>query len=894
MYSAGHAGVVLLWIGLVSAIVTMAGYGLALARPRCRKTLWASRIAYLVTAASVLGTFGVLAALIYTRQYQYHYVFEHTGNDLHGWFRLAATWAGQEGSFLLWASWTSIIGIMVFSRAGKYEARVMPFYTSILAFLCAILIKQTPFDPLPSAAIAALGVHPGDGEGLNPSLVNYWMTIHPPTIFFGFSSLAVPFCYSIAALIWKDYENWTPRVMPYALLSCGVLGIGLFMGGYWAYETLGWHGFWAWDPVENASFFPWLALAALVHGLVVQKSRGGMARTNTFLGLLAFWLFLLGTFLTRSGALASKDENGQLLSVHAFDDIGKSALWLMATMLIVYGGGALLLWLARVWKMPRRSAMGDTLVSRDFALFLAVLLMLLSCAVVTLGTTRPLYLSWLHRPPDAPKAAFYNKTMLPLALIAALAMGVVPWLAWRKTNPDTFLKKLIVPWFGMIAFGFFMVVWVLGAERALAASMDPNSVESLETLHAWISPTVQRLAVVSLSSLGFLAALSNAMLAYRVFRAKPLSAGGWLAHVGIGLLMVGVIVSNTYERTERILLEEGQPPVTKFGYKFSFEGMTGKAPQSFPLNPDFDRNNAIKIRVTPPGVDENAGRDRSPDDGTPKTFVIQPRWFVHNLNTAESEADLERMRWPAITKYLGHDLYVGLAADAQRSWPTDAGREEPGIVIRPKEERQIGPYKIKYLDSTVQPQRAFVVYLGIETSEGKRFIASPALLMNGGGMTSAHIAVPQVTDENGMPGAIYLDRLEPGTRVATLRINLPGLSGHWAIPLEVTYKPWINVVWLGVLIAVAGTLLAMVRRALEARRVPDLPNLEHAPGMKEPIAVPEREVWEIPAADEEAAVGAGVAAVTALTTKNGKHGAARNGNGKGKPTARSGGPKAKS
>src|SRR5581483_2371649 len=122
---------------------------------------------------------------------------------------------------------------------------------------------------------------------------------------------------------------------------------------------------------------------------------------------------------------------------------------------------------------------------------------------------------------------------------------------------------------------------------------------------------------------------------------------------------------------------------------------------------------------------------------------------------------------------------------------------------RPKEERQIGPYKIKYLDSTVQPQRAFVVYLGIETSEGKRFIASPALLMNGGGMTSAHIAVPQVTDENGMPGAIYLDRLEPGTRVATLRINLPGLSGHWAIPLEVTYKPWINVVWLGVLIAVA-------------------------------------------------------------------------------------------
>ncbi|HZT42520.1 MAG TPA: cytochrome c-type biogenesis CcmF C-terminal domain-containing protein [Chthonomonadaceae bacterium] len=844
MYSAGHAGVVLLWIGLVSAIVTMAGYGLALARPRCRKTLWASRIAYLVTAASVLGTFGVLAALIYTRQYQYHYVFEHTGNDLHGWFRLAATWAGQEGSFLLWASWTSIIGIMVFSRAGKYEARVMPFYTSILAFLCAILIKQTPFDPLPSAAIAALGVHPGDGEGLNPSLVNYWMTIHPPTIFFGFSSLAVPFCYSIAALIWKDYENWTPRVMPYALLSCGVLGIGLFMGGYWAYETLGWHGFWAWDPVENASFFPWLAITALVHGLVVQKSRGGMARTNTFLGLLAFWLFLLGTFLTRSGALASKDENGQLLSVHAFDDIGKSALWLMATMLIVYGGGALLLWLARVWKMPRRSAMGDTLVSRDFALFLAVLLMLLSCAVVTLGATWPLTLSLLHRPPSAPKPLFYNKTIMPLAMLMALVMGCVPWLAWRKTNPETFLRKLLIPWFAMIVFGFLMLIWVLGAERSLHQLVSPDTEVQMQTMHAWISPSLQRVSVITLASLGFLAAISNAMLAYRVFKArKPFSAGGWLAHVGMGLLVIGIIVSNTYERTERLVLTEGEQPVQAFGYKFAFEKMTGTPLSTWPDHPDYDQHNAVEIRVTPPNGESSGSSDGS------KTFLIHPRWFVYNLHTASSEQDLQRMSWPDIQKSVGHDLYVSLASDAQYEWPTDdPHQEQPGITLMPKEIRRLGSdYAIEYIGPKGEPGRYMAVQLGLATRDGKVLGLQPGILIDHG-MMPVDVAIPQLMKESGQPAVIYLDRLDAATKAATLRINLPGFSGRWAVPLEVTYKPWINLVWLGVLIAVGGVFLAMIRRIGEARRLGETADIP-AGSAAAPL-----ETWETPTDGEPVAV----------------------------------------
>ena len=233
--------------------------------------------------------------------------------------------------------------------------------------------------------------------------------------------------------------------LPYALLTCMTLGVGLFMGGYWAYETQGWHGFWAWDPVENASFFPWLAITALIHGLVVQKDRGGMARTTTFLGLLGFWLFLLGTFLTRSGALAGNGPDGQMLSIHAFDNIKKGGLVLMVAMLAVYGGVGLALWLWRLRSIPTRKTTGDSLLSRDFAFFLAVILMVIACAVVTFGTTWPLLLSWTHHAPSALKPTFYNRIMLPLSVVAALLMGVVPWLAYRKTNSEAFLKKMLVP-----------------------------------------------------------------------------------------------------------------------------------------------------------------------------------------------------------------------------------------------------------------------------------------------------------------------------------------------------------------------------------------------------------------------------------------------------------------
>ena len=687
----GAAGSIALWACLVASICTVAAYGFALARKADPKLILAGRLFYTITGLSMLAAFAVLGTIVYTKTvgglYHFDYAFSHTSNDLQGFYRLAATWSGQEGSFLLWGAWTAVIGFLVFAKAGRYEARVMPFFVTVLTFLTCILLMQSPFKLIPGLSAAELAKNPGllpfprDGQGLNPSLQNYWMTIHPPTIFFGFASLAVPYCYAVAALIWKDYEEWTPRVMPYALLTCLTLGVGLFMGGYWAYETQGWHGFWAWDPVENASFFPWLAITALVHGLVVQKDRGGMARTTTLLGLTGFWLFLLGTFLTRSGALAGKDASGQMLSIHAFDNIAKGGLVLMVAMLAGYGSLGLILWLLRFRSIPVRKTTGDALLSRDFAFFLAVILMLVACAIVTFGTTWPLLLSWMHRPPSALKPTFYNRTMLPLTVITALMMGIVPWLAYRKTSSETFLKKMLIPWFAMLAFGFFMLFWVMGAQHDLQAIANPEDPAWAEKASAWINPSVQRISVMALASLGFLAALSNSMLAFKVFRSRrPLAAGGWVAHVGIGLMMIGIITSNTFERTTQVELKEKGGPAEVFGYKFEFERFTGRAHEAFPVNPDYDPTNAAEIRVTPP-----EGEGASDANGS-RTFIV-------NADGSDLHLLLPRRPSPPLSASGGHifastsatictwDMQIILSCRFRRCASRKANRRRWGRIL---------------------------------------------------------------------------------------------------------------------------------------------------------------------------------------------------------------------
>ena len=225
-------------------------------------------------------------------------------------------WAGQEGSFLLWGFWISALGVVLACTSGASERRVMPIYGAVLLFLVGMVTLRSPF--LPTLDEFGLPATPSEGLGINPNLENYWMVIHPPTLFLGFAALTVPFAFALSALFWRDWDGWLRRALPWGLFGFAILGLAMMMGGYWAYEMLGWGGFWEWDPVENGPFVPWMFLIGFLHAAQIQRVRGGFQRPTLLLALLPFCGALYETFLTRTGILDK-------FSVHSFSTLGGAA-----------------------------------------------------------------------------------------------------------------------------------------------------------------------------------------------------------------------------------------------------------------------------------------------------------------------------------------------------------------------------------------------------------------------------------------------------------------------------------------------------------------------------------------------------------------------------------------
>jgi cytochrome c-type biogenesis protein CcmF len=294
--------------------------------PSSSPLLLARRLYYAFTFSIVLSSVLLMSRLL-SHDFRVSYVASYSGRDLPVYYLFSTFWAGQEGSFLLWLFWGSLIGLFVLKSAKEQEAPVMIVNVASFIGIVAILVKQSPF--------RFLAETPADGQGLNPLLQDPWMVIHPPVMFAGFASLSVPFAFAIAALWRKRWDGWVIRAMPWALFTFITLGTAILMGGYWAYKTLGWGGYWGWDPVENTSLVPWLFTAALVHGMFLQKARPRHRKVNLVLAVLAYACILYGTFLTRSGVLAD-------FSVHSFVDLGITG-WLVGLITVFLGGGAALL-----------------------------------------------------------------------------------------------------------------------------------------------------------------------------------------------------------------------------------------------------------------------------------------------------------------------------------------------------------------------------------------------------------------------------------------------------------------------------------------------------------------------------------------------------------------------
>ncbi len=503
-------GALTLWCATFFALATLWGYAQLLRGDETARAF--ARRAYRFFALSLVLASVVLVILLLRRDFRSEYVYQYTGLELPAHYQFAAFWAGQKGSFLIWLLWGALLGIPLARAARKEEAPVMGIYTLTLVGILFILVRENPFLMLTET--------PTDGAGLNPLLQDDWMVIHPPIMFVGYALSAVPFAFAMAALWRRETDRWAARAFPWALAGFLVLGTAILLGGYWAYKTLGWGGYWGWDPVENASLIPWVFDAALIHGLYMERTRRRFRRANFALAALVYLSVLYGTFLTRSGVLAD-------FSVHSFVDLGISG-WLLAGM----GFWLLTSIYLLATRLPgvETARNEDPLLSRGAFLVLATITMVIAALVITAGTSAPLLTRFLDNPGQV-GPEFYNRVNLPIALFVSLLVALVPYLGWKGERPRALARRLALPAAGA----------AVAAVVALVAGVR-------EPFH---------LAFIALAAL---ALASNLQKVVELGRARGLrAAGGYLAHVGVGSMFLGFIASSAYDTSTKVTLEQGAP-----------------------------------------------------------------------------------------------------------------------------------------------------------------------------------------------------------------------------------------------------------------------------------------------------------------------------------------------
>jgi cytochrome c-type biogenesis protein CcmF len=519
-----NPGQFLTWIAFLASLV--AGLGFLAATGGREGALRPARVAFRVQWVAYLAAAGYLWLMLFQHRFQYQYVASYSSRSMPAHFIYAAFWGGQEGTFMLWAFITCTLGLVLMRMRSTLTTPAMLFLNLPLIMLGLVTVMRGPFLMFPA------GRAPLDGQGLNPLLQDIWMTIHPPVLFTGFSSLAVPFAIAMAALVRRQYDGWIKAVLPWVVFSTAILATGFIMGGVWAYKVLGWGGYWGWDPVENGSFIPWLANVALLHGLLVQRVTGSLRRTNFLLAVTSYVLVLYASFLTRSGVLAD-------FSVHSFANLGLTGFLLafLFTIMIVGYGFVFFRW--RDMPGPVQP-LGN--FSRESMMWLGQLVFMLMCALTAVGMSAPL-LTRMFGPPSNVQTAYYNLVNAPLAIAMGLLLGIAPLMRWRSHEATALLKAALPA----------VVIGMLVTLGAIAAGVrDPMPA-----------------AVIFAAAF---ALVSNVIVTVRGYRSGWKHGNAYLGHAGVAILLIGIVASSKYGSAVQVQLPQGEER-SALGYRMTYQGV---------------------------------------------------------------------------------------------------------------------------------------------------------------------------------------------------------------------------------------------------------------------------------------------------------------------------------
>jgi cytochrome c-type biogenesis protein CcmF len=514
-----------LLLAFVCAVYAFLG-GIFAIRTRHPLLIKSTRQAGMATCVLIFLATLSLEFLLFSDNFSMAYVVSHSNRDLSTFYKIAALWAGQEGSLLFWSTLLSVYVLSVLVVYRNKNGELMPYVGVILAgvqifFLTLNNFVENPFKTL--ASVSASGaLEPFvrmDGNGLNPLLQYPEMVIHPPNLYSGYTGFTIPFAFALAALLARyPGEKWIHLTRKWTMIAWCFQSVGILLGAHWAYAVLGWGGYWGWDPVENASLLPWLTGTAFLHSVMMQEKRGMMKVWNVWLVFSTFLLCILGTFLTRSGVVSS---------VHAFANshIGP---WFVGFILVIFAVCFVAYFKNRDYL--RSENMLDSVISRESSFLFNNLLFLVACIAVLSGTLFPVFSEWFTSNRISVGAPFFNKIMIPIGLALLFLTGVGPLLAWRKTSADSLKRN----------FGWPLIVGMLSGMVTFAVGYREGAAVLCFFLCGFVTATIFmeffRGAKVIRARTGMNLLLSAHELAMRNTRRY----GGYVVHFGMVLIFIGL------------------------------------------------------------------------------------------------------------------------------------------------------------------------------------------------------------------------------------------------------------------------------------------------------------------------------------------------------------------
>jgi cytochrome c-type biogenesis protein CcmF len=763
-----------------------------------------ARISFRLNSLAVVGIGSCLFYIIYSHLFEYHYAWAHSSKSLPVYYIISSFWEGQEGSFWLWMFWQAVLGNVLVWRAKSWENSVMTTVMLSQTFLASMLlgveilgarIGSSPFILLRDAIEGPIFSRPDyltliqDGNGLNPLLQNYWMVIHPPTLFLGFASMIVPFAYAIGGLWEKRYKDWVKPALPWSLFAVMVLGTGIIMGSFWAYEALNFGGFWAWDPVENASIIPWLTLIAAVHVILAYKHSGHSYFTATFLVLISFVLVLYASFLTRSGILGET-------SVHAFTDLGM--FWHLVLYILFFLALSALLLIVR-WKELPITRKDEETYSREFWLFIGALVLTVACVQIVATTSIPVFNALFNTKiaPPAEVIQHYNKWQVPFAVVIAIISGFSQYLKYKNTDSRKFYISIVVS---------LVVAIIITAIAVYITKVYTNAMFILLTFAAIFS------------------IISNGKILGEAVKGKWKLAGSAIAHIGFGLILIGALVaaatndvisvnnsgmgfgeefSKSNDPKENILLYQNEP-VKMDDYTVTYLGDSVQGPNTY-------------YRVNYKVLDEKTGK-------VEETFDLYPN--------AQQNAKMKSIiASPDTRHYLLHDIYTHVSSvpliekeeehGSHEGHSEDEGYEKPvthevsiGDTITLREGFAV--VKAINRNATIQniPIANGDLAAGMKlevTANGKTYTTEPVFLLKGGNKFDFGKKV----DEAGLKFR-FADIHPEKDKLELVVYQKPKAEKKWIV-LKAIKFPYINLFWGGTIIMVVGFLLSIFRRNNEIK-----------------------------------------------------------------------------